>query len=132
MNKKVGLGKFWLVVFLVMFLALPLTNAFADWGRPKPRPSAQHTIVAERQRYRDHNEGAYKPTFFGMWFSLFRAPIGIVVARLPFGHKKVVSAGVTYYCHDNVYYRSHPRGYIVVPEPDTHQVNHDNHLSRRR
>ena len=121
MNKKIGLGKFWLVLFLGMFIAFPLTDAFADWGRPKPRPSAHQIVVAGRHRYRYHEGRFYRPGFFGFWFTLARPPIGIVVARLPFGHRRVVFAGATYYCYDNVYYREHPSGYVVVPAPDRQQ-----------
>jgi len=132
MKKRVCAGKFWLAVFLGVFLAFPLTDAFAAERRPGPGHSQHQTIVVGRQKHRYYDGRFYRPTFFGFWFSFIRPPIGVVVASLPFGHKKAVFAGMTYYCHDNVYYCRHPQGYIVVPAPDTHQKNHDNHLSRRR
>ena len=129
MKKKVCAGKLWLAVLLGVFLALPLTDAFAAWGWSKSRPSVHQDIVVRHQKYRYHEGRFYKPAFFGLWFILIRPPIGVIVTTLPFGHKTVVCAGVTYYCHDNVYYRSHPSGYIVVSAPDTHAARPQEYLT---
>jgi hypothetical protein len=40
-----------------------------------------------------------------------------VITTLPPNYRVRVYRGTTYYVHDNVYYRAHPRGYVVVPRP---------------
>lgn len=44
-------------------------------------------------------------------------PKGTVVTTLPVGYRTRVVKGVTYYSNDNVYYRAHPRGYVVTTRP---------------
>lgn len=39
------------------------------------------------------------------------------VTVLPSGYTTTVVRGTTYYTYNNVYYRSAPGGYIVVPRP---------------
>ncbi|MFA7234569.1 MAG: hypothetical protein WC076_10710 [Terrimicrobiaceae bacterium] len=40
-----------------------------------------------------------------------------VVTVLPTGYATVLRGGVTYYTYDDVYYRTVPGGYVVVPRP---------------
>lgn len=40
-----------------------------------------------------------------------------VVTTLPPGYRVRVYRGTTYYIRDNVYYRAHPGGYVIVPQP---------------
>jgi hypothetical protein len=40
-----------------------------------------------------------------------------VVTTLPRNYRVRVYRGETYYVYDNVYYRAHPRGYVVVGRP---------------
>lgn len=40
-----------------------------------------------------------------------------VVKTLPSGYRTRTHRGVTYYEYDNVYYRTGPRGYVVVERP---------------
>jgi len=37
-----------------------------------------------------------------------------VITTLPPGYRVRVYRGVTYYEYNNVYYRAHPRGYVIV------------------
>lgn len=40
-----------------------------------------------------------------------------VITTLPPNYRIRVYRGTTYYVRDNVYYRAHPRGYVIVPQP---------------
>ena len=40
-----------------------------------------------------------------------------VVTTLPRNYRVRVYRGETYYVYDNVYYRAHPRGYVVAGRP---------------
>jgi hypothetical protein len=40
-----------------------------------------------------------------------------VVTTLPPGYRVRVFRGAKYYEYDNVYYRAHPRGYMIVARP---------------
>ncbi len=40
-----------------------------------------------------------------------------VITTLPPNYRVRVYRGTTYYVRDNVYYRSHPHGYVLVPRP---------------
>jgi hypothetical protein len=40
-----------------------------------------------------------------------------VITSLPPNYRVRVYRGQTYYVYDNVYYRAHPRGYVVVNRP---------------
>lgn len=40
-----------------------------------------------------------------------------VITTLPSNYRVRVYRGQTYYVYDNVYYRAHPRGYMVVNRP---------------
>lgn len=40
-----------------------------------------------------------------------------VITSLPPNYRVRVYGGRTYYVYDNVYYRAHPRGYVVVERP---------------
>jgi uncharacterized protein YgiM (DUF1202 family) len=45
------------------------------------------------------------------------APIGAVIAALPFGYTTVSVGGTPFYCYGGVYYRQVPAGYMVVEPP---------------
>ena len=48
----------------------------------------------------------------------FVAPVQeSVVTTLPPGYRIRVFRGARYYEYDNVYYRRHPRGYVIVGRP---------------
>lgn len=40
-----------------------------------------------------------------------------VITTLPPNYRIRVYRGTTYYVRDNVYYRAHPRGYVIVQRP---------------
>jgi hypothetical protein len=40
-----------------------------------------------------------------------------VITTLPPNYRVRVYRGTTYYVHGNVYYRAHPRGYVIVRRP---------------
>lgn len=44
-------------------------------------------------------------------------PQETVVTTLPPGYRIRVFRGASYYEYDNVYYRRHPRGYVIVARP---------------
>jgi hypothetical protein len=44
-------------------------------------------------------------------------PQETVITRLPPNYRVRVYRGTTYYVYDNVYYRAHPRGYVIVRRP---------------
>ena len=45
--------------------------------------------------------------------------IGTIITKLPPYYETIYVSGVPYYYYDNVYYRSYPNGYIIVPAPTT-------------
>jgi hypothetical protein len=44
-------------------------------------------------------------------------PRETVITTLPPNYRVRVYRGTTYYVRDNVYYRAHPRGYVIVRRP---------------
>jgi hypothetical protein len=60
-----------------------------------------------------------------------RAPIGGIIASLPFGFSAVVASGNTYFHAEGSYYRQVPRGYMVCDAPVVAPVprHHGNQFS---
>ena len=114
MNKKTFIGKFWLGVLLCLMLVIPAADAFA-WG--KSGHSRHEVVTVGHRRYRYHDGRFYKPGFFGLGLFVVRPPLGAVVTVIPAGHKTFIFGGITYYYHDEVYYKACPSGYMVVPAP---------------
>ncbi len=116
MIKKILKNKSWLVMGLCLMFALPYSNTFAsDRDRDRGRP--HEIVIVGHERYHYRNGRFYRPGWFGFKFIVATPPIGAIVTIIPFGHRTVIVAGVTYYYYDRVYYRPCPSGYIVVPPP---------------
>lgn len=114
------------VMLAAIFLAaLPgiQENAFADRrgrgradtvvipaNRHGPDARGRHPVHHRREVH--HSRG---------WGGLVMIPphFGAVVASLPFGFMTVMLGGMTYYCHNNIYYQRVPAGYVVVEPPPT-------------
>ncbi len=50
-------------------------------------------------------------------YRIVEAPIGAIVLSLPRLHFSLQWNGIEFFVAGNTYYRRHPRGYIVVPNP---------------
>jgi hypothetical protein len=113
------------VLLLVSVIFMQSTNAFAQPGPGGPhegRPGIAHRgpedIMVGSVHYRYHDGRFYRPVFFGLFEILINVPpAGAIVTVLPPGYKTIVVGGVTYYYRDNVYFMTHPSGYVVVAEP---------------
>jgi len=120
MDKKIILKNSCIVLCIGLILFMQSANAFAkpSMGRSRgPHKGPEHIVFAHH-RYSYHNGRFYRPTFFGLFNIVIDIPpIGAIFTVLPFGHKTIIVGGVTYYHHDNVYFRSCPYGYIVVEKP---------------
>jgi len=82
---------------------LSYSNAFA-WGN--------------RRGYHYDRGRWHRSGWFGFDVVVSTIAVGTVVESLPAGYTTVVVAGMPYYCHNNIYFRSYqPAGYIVVPAP---------------
>jgi len=60
---------------------------------------------------------------------LIRPPRGLIVVNLPIGFRTVISAGLTYYVHGDVYYRRVPAGYEVVQPVRTITREYPEHVA---
>ena len=101
-------------------MVLQSTNAFArdrgdrdDRGKARPR----EVITVGHQRYSYHDGRFYRPSLFSFEIAVAIPPLGAVVHFLPFGYRRLIIGGSTYYYYDNIYYRTCPTGYVVVSEP---------------
>ncbi len=102
------------------------TGVFAR-PAPKNRPVSHHSreikqlprnssrIVVDGHRYHYNRGRFYRPHDSG--YIMVSAPIGAIIIRLPWWHKKVIVKGKTYYRYGGVYYTRCPQGYMVVPDP---------------
>ncbi|MBU0709238.1 MAG: hypothetical protein KJ793_00805 [Candidatus Omnitrophica bacterium] len=120
MTKIIPKKKFWLVIVFCLLFALPYQEAFArsqarSRGRDKGR---QEVVVVKQKKYHYRDGRFYRPSWFGFRIVLRTPPIGAVVTFIPAGHRKIIFAGATYYHYDNIYYKSCPSGYVVVPAPE--------------
>jgi len=114
MGKKIFAKNIWLILILSLIFVLPSTNAFA---RGRESRSHREVVVVGHQRYHYRDGRFYRPGWFGFEFAIFAPPVGAIVTFLPVGHRTIIVAGTPYYYYDNVYYRTCPSGYVVVPEP---------------
>ena len=121
MDTRIGVKKWWVAVGVCAALAAPLANASAA-GRDRDRDHRREVVVVRHQRYNYHDGRFFRPGWFGLEFSIVAPPFGAVVTRLPFGYRTIVVGGVPYYQYNNVYYRSCPTGYVVVPETEVINV----------
>jgi len=116
MNKRVCTNKLWLIIGLCLWLSLSYSNAFAWGSQEKPRGQRREVVIVGHQSYHYHDGRFYRPGWFGFEFMVNIPPIGAIVTNLPFGYRTIIVKGTPYYYCNNVYYRSCPSGYIVVPE----------------
>lgn len=90
-----------------------------DYYRPgyKTRylPHGSHKLRVDRHDYYYFDGYFYQP--FSHQFQIVAAPIGAIVLSLPRLHFSVSWNGLNYFVAGDTYYRPHPRGYIVVPNP---------------
>jgi len=118
MIKKIGLNKLWLVAGFSLIFLMQSTNVFARGGGwSRSLPSRHEVVVVGHERYHYSGGRFYRPGWFGFGFFISAPPIGAVIRVLPFGYRTVIATGTPYYYYDNVYYRTCPQGYIVVPAP---------------
>lgn len=108
----------WLVSFAAVAacaaIAAPVSDVLAHERR---HGGPREVIVIGHDRYNYHDGRFFRPGWFGLEVALDFSPIGAVVVGLPEGYTTVMIGGETYYCYGGTYYRRHPTGYIVVPEP---------------
>ncbi len=115
--------KFLIVMLFCLMVALLSVDAFArDRGndrndRGRDNRGRHEVVFVNRDRYYYREGRFFRPGWFGFEIAIGIPPMGIVVSYLPAGHRSVVVAGSTYYYYDNVYYRTAPGGYVVVPQP---------------
>jgi len=97
-------------------IALAAGRGGHDRGRYDGRRRHEYVTYGGR-RYGYYDGRWYKPGWFGLSFSFVFPPVGTTVTYVPDRHRTIIVGGITYYEYDNVYYRSCPGGYVVVPEP---------------
>ncbi len=106
-----------LCLCLGLLVASATGFAYSGGGGPRDRHGDRHE-TSYHGHYRYHHGRYYKPVFFGLFEVIIGVPqVGAVVRVLPTGYNVAVIGGVTYYHHNNVYYRTCPSGYVVVPAP---------------
>ncbi|MFA5199531.1 MAG: DUF6515 family protein [Candidatus Omnitrophota bacterium] len=109
---------FLIVMFLTVTLGLSFTNAFADGAKARhlSKPISNKVIVANSRNHYNH-AGRF------LRLALFRSgpknhlAIGVVVTRLPYGHRTIRVRGSTYHLYGGTYYKACRLGYMVVPAP---------------
>ena len=126
MKKKALVSKLGLALLVGLILAMPSAEALArdgSWGgragvgRGGSGGNRHETVVVSRRIY-DYREGRFFwPSFFGFGLFVAQPPMGAVVTYLPAGHRTLIVSGNTYFYDRDVYYRSCPTGYVVVPGP---------------
>lgn len=83
--------------------------------RVKPLPYGSTRIFFNAAEYFFFDGYFYQPSRSG--YVIVAAPIGAIVASLPRLHHVLHWRGQPYYVVGNTFYRRHPGGYIVVPNP---------------
>lgn len=123
MKKTTFRGILLTAILLMFLLGLPYLNVLArdndghDWGG---HGRGSHEIIyVGHDRYNYHDGRFYRPGWFGLEFAVSTPPTGAVVAVLPYGHQTRAYGDITYYYYNNIYYKSCPGGYVVVPVPVT-------------
>lgn len=95
---------------------VPMVRSGHHHGHVMPRlPAGFISIRLGAGPHYYHGGRFYRPHHRG--FVTVAPPIGCIVLGLPIGYRTVVSAGMTFYLADGVYYRRVPDGYVVVPRP---------------
>jgi len=91
------------------------SQAFAHDGKKNGRQKAfNRQMVVVKSSH--HARRPYRPSF--VWIAPNKhLSIGMIVERLPYGHRTVIIKGATYHCHNNTYYKPYRRGYMVVRKP---------------
>lgn len=90
-------------------------NYYKPGHRVKPLPYGSNRIFFNAAEYFFFDGYFYRPSRSG--YVIVEAPIGAIVARLPRLHHTFHWRGQPYYAVGNTFYRRHPKGYIVVPDP---------------
>ena len=83
--------------------------------RVNPLPYGHSRFFVNNAEYFFFDGYFYRP--FRDGYVIVDAPIGAIVLALPRLHQIVHWRGQPYYIVGNTFYRRHPRGYIVVPDP---------------
>ena len=87
-----------------------------EQARPRPQPQARprrrdHKYSQPRSHYDPHPHYHPRPHYHPHpWF-------GTVVLSPPAGYLSFSMGGFLYYYHAGIYYRRHPKGYVVVTAP---------------
>lgn len=94
----------------------PSYNHYYKPGYPvKPLPRGYSRVYVNAIEYFFFDGFFYRPSRQG--YIVVDAPIGAIVAALPGFHHIVQWRHQPYYVVGNTYYRRHPHGYVVVPNP---------------
>ena len=114
---------FALIILSSFVMSAPCSSVFAQHGTGYDRGGrnrhGREIIYVGHDRYHYYDGNFYRPGWFGSEVIVSTPPIGAVVAVLPYGHQNRAYGGVTYYYYNNIYYKSCPGGYVVVPVPVT-------------
>jgi len=116
MAKKTFSNRFWIAAGLTLIIILQSTNAFARGNEDRSHRHGGEVVIVGHQRYHYRDGRFYRPWWFGFELIVTTPPIGAIVTNLPFGYRTIIVKDTPYYYYNNVYYRSCPSGYIVVPE----------------
>ncbi|MGR9043791.1 MAG: DUF6515 family protein, partial [Gammaproteobacteria bacterium] len=83
--------------------------------RVKPLPYGASRIYHNNYEYYFYDGFFYRPSRSG--YIVVESPIGAIIANLPPLHHIFHWHGQPYFVVGDTFYRRHPRGYIVVPDP---------------
>lgn len=81
----------------------------------KPLPRGYSRVIVNAAEYFHFDGFFYRPSRQG--YVVVDAPIGAVIASLPRVSRIDRWRGQPYYIVGNTFYRRHPHGYVVVPNP---------------
>jgi len=123
MKKTAFRGTILTTILFMLLTGVPSSSVLArDNGghdRGGHGRGGREIIYVGHDRYHYHDGKFYRPGWFGLEFVVSMPPTGAVVAVLPYGHQTRAYGGITYYYYNNIYYKSCPGGYVVVPMPVT-------------
>ncbi len=91
-------------------------NYYKPGYRVNPLPYGSRRIFVRDREYFFYDGYFYQP-YGGGGYVIVNAPIGAIVAALPRLHLTMDWLGQPFYVFGNTFYRKHPGGYIVVPDP---------------
>ena len=115
MKGKVLVNKFVIAGAVCLVICYCSGDVFARGSKVSSRNRA-NVIVRRDKQYHSYSR-VYKPGWFNFGFVISTPSIRTVITTLPFGYTTMVIRGVPYYRYNNIYYKSHYSGYIVVPAP---------------